>query len=172
MDPNERQTLIREMNIGRDALLKAIQDVSEDAARRRPQSGWSVLECVEHLVVAEAYLFGQIAAAAHSAEPVINRVREAAIMRRGLDRTRKVEAPAAAKPTGRFRTLDEARQSFLTCRQKTMDFLERFDGDLRALLTTHPLLGQVNCYETLLIIAIHPQRHAQQIEQIKRAVQS
>jgi hypothetical protein len=36
-------------------------------------------------------------------------------------------------------------------------------------LTDHPLIpGPVTCYETLLLIAAHPGRHAKQIEGIRR----
>jgi len=34
----------------------------------------------------------------------------------------------------------------------------------------HPLIGDVNCYETLLIMAIHPHRHAPQIQEIRDAL--
>jgi hypothetical protein len=34
----------------------------------------------------------------------------------------------------------------------------------------HPLLGPANCYEILLIIAIHPHRHVQQIREIHEVV--
>jgi hypothetical protein len=39
--------------------------------------------------------------------------------------------------------------------------------DLRAKLTMHPIAGIVNCYERLLIMAVHPRRHALQIEETK-----
>jgi hypothetical protein len=38
--------------------------------------------------------------------------------------------------------------------------------DLRRELTSHPLIGVVNCYEILLMMAVHLHRHARQIEEI------
>jgi hypothetical protein len=34
---------------------------------------------------------------------------------------------------------------------------------LRAKVAIHPVLGRVNCYEMLLMMAAHPRRHAEQI---------
>ena len=33
-----------------------------------------------------------------------------------------------------------------------------------------PIIGTVNCFETLLMIAAHPLRHANQIEEIRAAL--
>jgi hypothetical protein len=40
----------------------------------------------------------------------------------------------------------------------------------RSKLTTHPIVGDVNCYETLLMMAVHSRRHALQVEEIKAAL--
>jgi hypothetical protein len=39
-------------------------------------------------------------------------------------------------------------------------------------MTTHPLLGPANCYEMLLMMALHPLRHVGQIEEIKAALEN
>jgi len=87
-----------------------------------------------------------------------------------VDRTKTVPAPEVAKPTGRFATLAEALRSFLASRNQTIRFVENCSEDLRSKLTSHPLIEQVNCYEMLLIIAVHPTRHAEQIKEMQAAV--
>jgi hypothetical protein len=37
-------------------------------------------------------------------------------------------------------------------------------------MATHPLLGPANGYEILLLMAVHPHRHAKQIDEIGAAV--
>ena len=171
MVENEKSLMIEGLDNGRVALLSAIRTVSDNLATRRPAvDKWSILECVEHVAVAEEYLLAQILAATHYGTPVINKQREAAIQVRGLDRTRRIESPDVAKPTGRFATLESAAEHFLSCRTNTIEFLESCNDDLRAMLTDHPTIGRVNCYEMLLLMALHPQRHANQIGEIRAAL--
>ena len=159
--------MVANLNASRDALIAALEGVSEDVARRSPGSGkWSVLECVEHVAVVEAYLLHEIVNARRSEAPMINIVREAVILERGLDRTRRVTAPEAATPRNRFATLSGALEHFQAKRAETIEFVENYTDDPRAMLAQHPLIGTANTYEILLIMAIHPHRHAQQIREI------
>src|SRR5215471_3390188 len=167
MTAQEKQVLLSDLESGRKVFLDAVGDVIEEFAMRTPGPGrWSVLECVEHVAVSEDYLFGQIMASSPG-EPLINPEREARIVAVGRDRNKKVQSPDAGKPSGRFSTLAEAVQHFQASRVRTIEFVQACNDDLRCKLTSHPLIGKVNCYEVLLMIAAHPHRHAEQIEEIK-----
>lgn len=164
----EKQQMIARLDEGCRALLESLRDVSEEAALRVPAPGkWTILGCVEHLAVAEDYLFSQIGAATASRTPAIPIEREAVIVERAVDRTVRFESPEEGRPTGRFSTLSAAIGHFLASREQTVHFVETNKEDLRLKMTTHPLIGPANCQEVLLTIAMHPQRHAQQIEEIK-----
>jgi hypothetical protein len=168
MEADEKREIIAGLETGRETLVHAIRGITEEAAHRKPDAGrWSILECMEHIAIAEDHMFGLITSAYRADTPQINKGREALIRKRGADRSRKVEAPDVAKPFGRFLTLDDATQNFLDSRRRTMDFVEKCDTDLRAMLATHPVAGQVNCYEMLLIMSAHPLRHAEQIAEIR-----
>jgi hypothetical protein len=171
MQPNDKTRVLADLQHGREILLDVLSDVTEIAARRVPAPGkWSVLECVEHLAVSESYLLSQIMSARQSDVSTVNKEREAQIFTVGLDRTRTVPCPDVALPTGRFSTLEEALQHFLATRTRTIQFVESCDGDLRSKLISHPVFGPVNGYETLLMMAVHPRRHAKQVEEIKNAI--
>lgn len=168
MEVDERREIIAGLETGRDTLIVTIRGVTEEAAQLKKDSErWSILECMEHIAIAEEYMLGLAASASKTETPMVNKGREALIRKRGADRSRKVEAPDVAKPSGRFRTLDEATQQFLASRRRTLDFVENCNADLRAMTTTHPIVGPVNCYEMLLIISAHPFRHAEQIREIR-----
>jgi hypothetical protein len=153
---------------GRDVLLDSIDGVSEADARKSPGPGrWSILDCVEHVAVVEGYLFGRILAASDAAEPMANLKREEKIRKFAPTRLRRISAPEFAIPTGKYSTLGEAARAFVVLRERTIRFVDECAGDLRAKITTHPLLGEVNCYETLLMMAAHPLRHADQIREIR-----
>jgi hypothetical protein len=81
-----------------------------------------------------------------------------------------VKSPEVGKPQGRFSALADAVQHFLTIRERTIRFVEDCNEDLRCKITSHPIIGTVNCFETLLMIAAHPLRHAKQIEETRAAL--
>jgi len=171
MTIHEKVEMLQSLRSGQAALLEALEGVAEDISRRGPGPGkWSLLECMEHVAVAEEYLFAQLASSKAVDRPVVNTGREAAIRRRGTDRTRRIDAPDVAVPRGRFASLKDARDHFVTTRDRTIDYVEQSHEDLRARIASHPLIGAVNCYELLLIIASHPHRHAEQIREIVKAV--
>jgi len=168
----EKQELLDALNRGHAALQRALEGVDESlAARTPPQEGWSILECVEHVVVSEQYLLTRLAIAQPSSTLPAGREREARIAARAADRTRPIAAPAASEPRGRYATLHDAVAAFEAARRETIGFLERFEGDLRGWTTDHPLFpGPVTCYETVLMMAAHPGRHAEQIVEMRGAL--
>jgi hypothetical protein len=173
MNSTERLELLNDLKSGKLAIANALAGVTEEMARRKPgPEKWSTLECMEHLAAAETYMLTKTKEAVRVAEPRINSVRERAIRERGADRTRRVESPEVAKPVGRFSTLEKAAEAFNTARNQAIDFVEGCEDDLRARITEHPLIGPVNCYENLLIMAAHPLRHAKQLQEIREAFAS
>jgi hypothetical protein len=171
MDPREKHELLESLESGREALIAALGGLTEDQAARTPEPGrWSVRECVEHLSLVEDYLFAQIAASEPSQAPVGSRMRENSILKRGADRSSRIEAPGVARPVGRFATLAEALQAFTTSRDQTIRYVHALKEDPRARTAHHPLIGPANCYEMLLIIAIHPHRHVAQIREAREAI--
>jgi hypothetical protein len=166
MDAREKKQLLESLETGRDALTAAVAGLADDLATKPPAPGrWSVLECVEHLCLVEDYLFVQIATSTPSETPVGSRLRENNILKRGADRTRALEAPEVARPSGRFPTLAEALRAFAFSRDRTIAYVQNVVEDPRMRTAHHPLIGDVNCYETLLIMAVHPHRHVAQIRE-------
>jgi uncharacterized damage-inducible protein DinB len=173
MLPSEKQSLLESLNNGRDALETALAGIDDALASRKPPSGgWSILECVDHMVESERYLLTRLRIAQLSTDPP-HPSREAKIADRAADRSRPIEAPSVAHPSGNYPGLGEALAAFDAVRAETLEYLENLTDDPRSLTTDHPLvLGPVTCYETLLMIAAHPARHAQQILEIRRALES
>jgi hypothetical protein len=168
MHEEEKQSLLNSLHVSQDTLIRVLDGVSEDLALRSPGAGrWSILQCVEHINLAEDHMFELLMTAERPAEPVINLGRERLIQERGADRSRRFEAPDVAIPAGRFSTLQDAVTHFLKSREKTIRFVEECSEDLRGLMMDHPVVGRVNGYETLLLMTMHSLRHARQIEEIK-----
>jgi DinB superfamily len=171
MQPAGKDQLRADLQTGRATLIATLAGVSEDLAARTPGPGrWSILQCVEHLAIVEDNLFSRILTSQPCAESPLDPRRETIFRTRALDRTKPIPAPEAALPRGRFTTLFAALFHFIEGRDRTILFLDHCTTDLRRELTTHPILGQVNSYELLLLMAAHPLRHIHQIEEIKAAL--
>jgi len=167
---NEPQEILATLEKGSALLLAALHEVTDELAIRSPGPGkWSILQCAEHVAVVEEYLFSLILASKQAEIPLIIEQREVIILTRGADRTIRRESPDCTLPAGRFSILSDAVQHFRASRERTTQFINSNQEDLRSKTALHPLIGTVNCHELLLLMAVHPARHAMQIEEIKAA---
>jgi len=169
MDDAEKLEVLRKLQAGRDGLGAALAGVDDATAARRPASGgWSVLDCVEHVVITERYLLTRLEASTLADQPFEKWRRESKIAGLASDRTRRIDAPEQAHPHGRYQTLREALAAFDATRAEVVRWVQNCDVDLRCLMTSHMLIeGPVTCSEMLIMIAAHPARHALQIAEIR-----
>jgi uncharacterized damage-inducible protein DinB len=168
MDAPDRNQILQLLAESREALCAAAANVSEEKARIRPAPDrWSVLDCVEHVAITEHFMLTTISTKLTPAPPSGDRAREELLLRELTNRTRKISAPDRARPTGRFPTLAAAIEQFNQSRARSIDFVEHCDKDLRAHTAPHPLFGPITCQEYLIILALHPARHAVQIREVR-----
>ncbi len=172
MDENQRQQMLTLLAEGTRAIHAAASGIDDADAARRPANGnWSILDCLEHVAVTERALFAGIRNATKADAPQPNPEREAKIWNRALDRARFIAAPDIVVPHGNFTSAAQALLNFATARGETVHWVETFADDPHDWITTHPLVrSPVNCWEMLLMIALHPKRHAEQITQIRAAL--
>jgi len=168
MEASERLQILTLLEQGRTALLAAVNGVTDDQANRVPSPGrWSIFGCVEHIAISVDYLFAQIVKATPSETPAINPDREAKMLARGADRSRRMESPPDGHPAGAFPTLASAVEHFLASRKRAVEFVRSDPQELRSKMTWHPILKDANCHEMLISICVHVLRHVKQIEEIK-----
>jgi hypothetical protein len=169
MSDADRQEILRLLQDGADALAKALDGIEESTAALRPRAeSWSVVECVEHLALTETALLSRLRDATPSDRSHEDRVREAKFQDLAMNRARRIEAPEVVTPKGSTTDLAQAVAGFQAARRETVRFVDQFPGDLRSWLTIHPLITRpVNCYEMLLLMAMHPWRHALQIAEAR-----
>lgn len=171
MDEREKTDILQLLEQGSSAMLAALAGFDEAAAARRPgPERWSALECAEHVAVVEETLLRLVSSAEAAAEPTTGRGREALIVRVGADRSRRIDAPERVRPTGRYATLAEAVSAFQLARAETLRFVASCTEDLRGRSMDHPRLGRVTAQEGLLLLAMHPARHARQVAEIRAAL--
>jgi hypothetical protein len=169
VDAPDREQILKLLAESRDALLDSVAGLSDEQSRICPAPDrWSVLGIVEHVAIAEHFLFTTIATNLAPAPPSGDRGREEFFLREVTNRTRKISAPDRAYPTGRFPTLAAALEQFNQSRARSIGYVEHCDKDLRAHTAPHPLFGPLTGQEYLIILALHPARHAAQIREVRQ----
>ena len=164
---NDRAELLEKLNAGRDLFLASVDGVTEEQAAAKPATGWSILECAEHVAIVEEYLRRQLMEHATPTESEMSRDRERFFSAVAANRGRKIQAPEVALPHGRFNTLVEAVECFRLNREQTIAHIASCQEDLRRLTMSHPLAGAISGQETMILIVAHPFRHAEQIKEIR-----
>ena len=161
----EKQALQSHFDEGRMLWLGSLKSVSEEDALFSPGEGcWNILQVAEHVAVAERQMLtAWTKLAAPGSSP---REKDRVILASLGDRSKRNPAPERSVPSGRFASLRDAEAAFLATREQTLATLAECD-ELRDRVLDHPLAGQVDGYQLFLIMALHPLRHAYQVEEIK-----
>jgi DinB superfamily len=170
----DKATLLETLRKGEEAFLHSVAGVSETTCRLRPaEDRWSVLECAEHVAVAEEVMLGLVTGKRQTRNAEEPR-RDSRILRGGTDRSMRFDASDQSRPRGRFSTLAEAVAHFQAVRERTLRLVRETSEDLRATEVTHPhhVVGVISTYECLLLMGSHAQRHALQIEEVIEEIKS
>jgi uncharacterized damage-inducible protein DinB len=131
---------------------------------------WSVAETLEHVALAEDFIFqnitnGIMKAPAGSADRDTAKI-DAMIQAAVPDRSQKRQAPGPLVPTGRWTPADTL-DHFQKSRAKTIAFLES-TPDLREHVSAdNPFKQPMDAYDWLLFVAAHSERHRKQILEVK-----
>jgi len=170
MDQTERDRICRHLSQSRELLRQAVRDLSAEQRSFRPAADrWSVADCIEHLTVVENFTvkrIQQLLDQPPAGQPDTNG-KDQLIMDHVPARTSRVKGPEAVMPSGRWADFDELLRQFEASRHNTIRFAEATQADLRAHAFLHPFLGPLDCYQWLLFLATHCERHVRQMEEVK-----
>jgi len=170
--PAEREEALRYLAATRDEVANHVQGLTDAQWHYKPAPDrWSVAEIVEHLAIVENRVTNTILVEIEHAEPApADRnvpYLDALVLGKGLDRTVKYRGPDFAQATGRW-TPAVSLAHFLELRAQTVARLESTPY-LRQHLFPHPVLGPIDGYQWVLLVAAHASRHANQILEVKAA---
>jgi hypothetical protein len=155
---------------GRLDFMDAVDGISQEQARARPTPGcWSVLECIEHVVIVEDRFLSWILDGSQIA-PQPDSDKELRLFSTIRSRLTKFQAPEPVLPQGRYRTLEEAVAAFQAARDRSVQFVKDRGEPLYAIGAKHPYFGDVNGAEMIQLIDGHARRHAEQIRETCEAI--
>ncbi len=173
MTAEERSKVMNWMEESRKEFLAAIDGVTAEQWKWKPApERWSVGETAEHIVLAEAMLFGNVQKAISSppnpAWEEKTKGKTEFIERVMAPRLGKATAPDPIVPKGHL-TQSEVREMFLKGRAEIEKFAKETTVELKQYTVEHPfpVFNTLNAYQWLIYIPLHTERHDKQIAEVK-----
>ena len=156
----------------RDEAVNASKGLSEVQLNfKASPEKWSVKECMYHIASAEKLLWamfeGTMKAPANPEKRSEIKVTDEQVVKMIEDRSFKAQAPEPIQPknTG-FTSLEGAIEDFKINRAAHIKYLKNSTEDLRNHVVQLPF-GYIDCYQFLLFMAAHSNRHTQQMNEVK-----
>jgi hypothetical protein len=170
--PAEREHVVKLLEDSQNEFMSYVDGLTDAQWNFKPgPDRWSIGETAEHIMLAEGGLFGRAEKALASPEnPDWEKKtagKSAFIERVMTDRSHKVTAPEAIRPTGLSR--EEVIRRYKEGRAKTLMFIRETDAPLNSHTAEHPfpVFGTLSAYQYILYIPLHNMRHDQQIAEVK-----
>jgi uncharacterized damage-inducible protein DinB len=166
----ERETLLKSLSDSRGRLLATVQGLSREQLHYRPAPDrWTVAECVEHIAVVEGRVLGLIQKTLSDGPAPTKRSamegRDNALVEHVAGRVARFQAPEYLIPRGQWPD-EQLLKEFEATRQRTQEFADSTGADLRKHFCAHPVLGELDLYQWLLLIGAHCDRHRAQSEEV------
>jgi hypothetical protein len=171
MTPEERTKMLNWLEESRQEFLSAIDGVTEPQWKWKPAPDrWSVGETAEHIVLAEAALFGNVKKAislpANPAWDEQTRGKTERLEAVLAPRLGKAQAPEAIVPKGEM-TAGQVRERFERQRAEMVKFSTETGLPLKQHTIDNPFFGTLNGYQWLIYAPLHTMRHDKQIAEVK-----
>jgi hypothetical protein len=173
MTAAERAKLIQWLKESHAETVAAVEKLSDAQWNwKAAPDKWSVGECVEHIMMAEALLAaaGQKALASPANPDWAEKTKGKTefIENVMVKRLGKAQAPEAIVPAGNTPRA-ELMKKLAEARAQTLKFAEETKLPLKAHTSEHPfpVFGTLNAYQWTIYIPLHNIRHNQQIAEVK-----
>jgi uncharacterized damage-inducible protein DinB len=169
MKKPEREFLLLHLAENRERLLEAVDGLGKEQQRFRPAPGrWSVADCVEHVSIVEKLVLKNIQRVVTlTPEPQTRAsVADHVMLTEVSNRSARCPAPPEAMPSKRWTDFEELLRQFESWRERSLRFAAVTQADLRIHFFEHPRLGELDCYQWILFLGAHSDRHVLQIEEV------
>ncbi len=167
MTPAERERAIDYLHKTREDLIRSTHGLPSTQLQYKPgPDRWSVAECLEHITVTEGFILGNInKTLQQAAAPSAPAFGDDGVVQMVADRSTRIKGPEILMPTGRW-PHERLLAEFRVARGRSFDFAATTDTQLRQYSFPHPMLGALDCYQWLLLIGAHGERHRAQAEEV------
>lgn len=163
----ERATLLDGLRRSTAALFQALSRVPQGQLTTKPMAdAWSPLGIIEHVGLVDQAYQKRVAEATPLAERLENSEAIAALLDRIRIRGQRITAPEGSWPQGIYKTAEDAMSGLERIRSRVSQDIVATPVDLKATRIEHPRLGVMTAYDAYLIMGVHGERHAAQLDEI------
>jgi uncharacterized damage-inducible protein DinB len=167
----ERERAIAELESSRQELLAAVAGLSPAQWAFKPApERWSIVECLEHIALAEDGYFRTITERMAKSPPQPEKAAEVRdkddyVLKTMPDRSSKRVTSPALEPKGK--TPQQALEHFGRSRDRFVAYARATKDDLRSRFQPHRATGLIDGYQWILLAVGHTRRHLEQINEVK-----
>jgi DinB superfamily len=164
----EREFLVRYLGSSRERMVEAVEGWNEAQWRFRPPGDrWSIADCLEHVSLVERAVLKKIQAAVlESPQALQLRTSDDVILASASIGSPRLTSLVEVRPRRRWSDFEGLMRHFEASRERTLRFAAVTQSDLRAHFFPHPHFGELDCYQWLLFLAAHCERHARQAAEV------
>jgi hypothetical protein len=166
MTKKEREHMVAHMQMTESWLIDEVSNLSPAQLSFRMAPGkWTILEVLEHLVIAEPIYWQELQSALKQPPRKLEKTAtDEDILWYGIDRVHHEKTEASKEPKGQLTGVSRGLDAFRKLHAAMLEYARTTDDDLRGHAV--PEWG-IDAYQCLLGISTHDQRHILQIREIK-----
>lgn len=175
MEHGDRAYVLDRLRETQGKLFDTVRGLVPEQWQFQPECGrWSIADCLEHVVLVENRILksiGKVLTRQAEPEKKARAVEKDLFLKDGtaLDRTQRLNAPEPLTPKQTWADPGQLMKEFEATRARTIAFVESSEDDLRSYFFPHIAFGDLDCYQWLMLLPLHCERHIAQIEEIKSA---
>jgi hypothetical protein len=174
MKSHERQLAVDILTASQSSLLAVVANLSRQQWHfHESPDRWSIAENIEHLIHFESFINQAVNnSLSRPAEPekqLQAASKQSQVLSLGTSDSRRanLKAREAVRPTGAWSDSNHLIANFRRVRAGTIAFVSETDADLHNHFFPHIAFGDLDCYQWLLVLGVHTERHILQIQQVQ-----
>ena len=165
----ERERVTNYLAEAHDQVLQSVRHFSAEQLDFKPEPDrWSISENVEHLTIVHNLILShieQVTVSLSSSKESGWKSRDDALLEEVKNRRTPLEAPEILWPKNQLQH-EELFQRFEAVRDRLREFAATNNAPLRSLCFPHPVYGELDCHQWLLLMGAHCERHLAQIREV------
>jgi hypothetical protein len=171
VNTQEREFVLKHLHESRDRFLRAVSGLSQEQLVFQPgEDRWSIADCAEHIGMVENVIYERIHKALGD-PPAPEKQAEVQAKTEHLlsfvpNRTTRVKGPERLMPRREWKEFYELVLVFESARARTIEFAAQTDADLHCHFFPHMVFQDLDCYQWLMLAALHGDRHVLQMEEV------
>lgn len=167
MTSAEREHATKYLEKTRESYLHTARSLSRDQLQYKPAPDrWSIAEVLEHIIIVERRVLGSIEKTVQQTPSASKSTFEDDfLVGQVATRVGRLKGPDVLMPTGQW-PVHQLPEEFEAVRGRSLEFAGSTKADLRQHGFPHPVFGELDCYQWLLLIPAHCERHLAQAAEV------